>query len=47
MMSSPGNETERWGCNEEEGGGRSILCVCVCGVGGIQKRKHAVVPITD
>lgn len=30
----------------EQSGGRSRLCVCA-GLGGIQKRKHAVVPITD
>lgn len=48
MMSSPGNETERWGCNEEGARWGQEYAVCVrAGEGGIQKRKHAVVPITD
>lgn len=49
MMSSPGYEMEeRWGCNEEGARWRQeyTVCVYVC-VCVIQKRKRAVVPITD
>lgn len=46
MMSSPGNETQGWGCNEEGERWGQECSVCA-GVDGIQKRKHAVVPITD
>lgn len=47
MMSSKENETERWGCNEEGARWGAGVCGVCAWVGGIQKRKRAVVPITD